>query len=179
MTRIGACAAAALLLSGTAAFADPLVCTLSGYKAAPGLTAAVADNVLTLTWDGDRTQEVRLRLAVERGAPALRELAVRRKGGTWAVLAANAAPQFRIVAGMRRMSNQQLQPLNELKVPITQTIVDEHKWDAFWDAPLNLGPSGRGGTPPPADGIANQPGLPRKAEEITRASAAYAVTSCE
>src|SRR3954452_12379458 len=112
-------------------------------------------------------------------APAVRELAVRRKGGTWAVLAANAAPDFRIVAGMRRMSNQQLQPLNELKVPITQTIIDEHKWDAFWDAPLNLGPSGRGGNPPPADGIAGQPGLPRKADEITRAAAAYAVKSCD
>src|SRR5256885_15998835 len=108
MIRISVCAAAALLVAGTAASADPLVCTLSGYKAAPGLTAVVADNVLTLTWDGDRTQEVRLRLAVEGGAPALRELAVRRKGGTWAVLAANAAPQFRIVAGVRRMSNQQL-----------------------------------------------------------------------
>src|SRR5262249_5146776 len=47
------------------------------------------------------------------------------------------------------------------------------------DAPLNLGPSGRGGNPPPADGIANQPGLPRKADEITRASAAYAVKGCE
>jgi hypothetical protein len=180
MTTIRACAAAlAFVCSAAGASADPLVCTLSGYKAAPGLTAAVADNVLTLTWDGDRTQEVRLRLAVDGGAPVVRELAVRRKGGTWAALAANAAPEFRIVAGMRRMSNQQLQPLNELKVPITQAIIDEHKWDAFWDAPLNLGPSGRGGNPPPADGIANQPGLPRKADEITRAAAAYAVKSCD
>jgi len=64
-------------------------------------------------------------------------------------------------------------------VAITPAIIDEHKWDAFWDAPLNLGPSGRGGNPPPADGIANQPGLPRKADEITRAAAAYAVKACE
>src|SRR5262245_63863131 len=179
MTRIGAGAVAmALVCSGAAASADPLVCTLSGYKASPGLTAGVADNVLTLAWDGDRTQEVRLRLAVDGGAPVIRELAVRRKGSAWSVLAANAAPEFRIVAGMRRMSNQQLQPLNELKVPITQAIIDEHKWDAFWDAPLNLGAAGRGGNPPPADGIVNQPGLPRKADEITRASAVYAVKAC-
>ena len=170
MTRIGVCAGAlAFVCSAAAASADPLVCTLSGYKAAPGLTAAVSDNVLTLAWDGDRTQEVRLRLGIDAGAPAVRELAVRRKGGTWAVLAANAAPDFRIVAGMRRMSNQQLQPLNGLKVPITPAIIAEHKWDAFWDAPLNLGPSGRGGNPPPAEGIAGQPGLPRKADEIGRA----------
>src|SRR5262249_32327043 len=180
MTRIAAWVAAmAIVCSAVAASADPLVCTLSGYKAAAGLTASAADNVLTLTWDGDRAQEVRLRLAVEGGAPAVREIAIRRKGGAWAVLAANAAPDFRLVSGMRRMSNQQLQPLNELKVPITAAIVDEHKWDAFWDAPLSLGPAGRGGNPPPADGVANQPGLPRKADEITRASAAYAVTACE
>ena len=169
----------AVVFSAPSASADPLVCTLSAYKAAPGLTAGVADNVLTLTWDGDRAQEVRLRLSVDGGAPVVRELAVRRKGGTWAVLAANAAPDFRLASGMRRMSNQQLQPLNELKVPITAAILDEHKWDAFWDAPLNLGPAGRGGNPPPADGVANQPGLPRKADEITRAAAAYAVKACE
>src|SRR5262245_50186430 len=180
MTRTGAFAAVlTFVCAASPASADPLVCTLSGYKAAPGLTAASADNALTLTWDGDRMQEVRLRLAVDGGSPVVRELAVRRKGGMWAVLAANAAPDFKVVAGMRRMSNQQLQPLNELKVPITPAIIDEHKWDAFWDAPLNLGPSGRGGNPPPADGIANQPGLPRKAEEITRAAAAYAVKACE
>src|SRR5262245_24940111 len=180
MTRIGAgVAAMALVCSAAAASADPLVCSLSGYKAAPGLTAAMADNVLTLTWDGDRAQEIRLRLAVDAGAPTIRELAIRRKGGAWAALAANAAPEFRVVAGFRRMSNQQLQPLNELKVPITQAIIDAHKWDAFWDAPLNLGPSGRGGNPPPSEGIVNQPGLPRKADEIARASAAYTVNGCE
>jgi len=109
MTRIGACAAVlTFVCAASAASADPLVCTLSGYKAAPGLTAASADNVLTLAWDGDRTQEVRLRIGVDGGAPVVRELAVRRKGGSWAVLAANAAPDFKIVAGMRRMSNQQL-----------------------------------------------------------------------
>src|SRR6476660_6276054 len=109
MTRIRACLSVlAFVCSAAAASADPLVCTLSGYKAAPGLSAGVADNVLTLTWDGDRTQEVRLRLAVDAGAPVVRELAVRRKGGTWAVLAADAAPDFRVVAGFRRMSNQQL-----------------------------------------------------------------------
>ena len=74
------------------------------------------------------------------------------------------------------MSNQQIQPLVGLNVPITPAIIDEHKWDAFWDAPLDLNPQpARGGNPPPAAGIANQPGLPRKADEITRATAAYHV----
>jgi hypothetical protein len=78
------------------------------------------------------------------------------------------------------MSNQQLQPLNGLGVAITPTIVDEKKWDAFWDAPLDLNPQvGRGGNPPPAAGIANQPGLPRKPDEITRATATYRADRCE
>ena len=168
-----------LTVSTGTASADPLACTLTGYKAAPGLTATVADNVLTLTWDGDRTQEVRLRLGVESGTPTVRELAIHRRSTAWAVLAANVTPEFRVVAGFRRMSNQQLQPLHELNVPITAAIIDEHKWDAFWDAPLNLGPAGRGGNPPPAEGIANQPGTPRKADEIVRASASYAVKACD
>ena len=182
MTSFFGCAATAALtltLLVQTASADPLACTLTGYKAAPGLTATVADNVLTLTWDGDRTQEVRLRLGVERGTPTVRELAVHRKSAPWAVLAANVTPEFRVVAGFRRMSNQQLQPLHELNVPITAAIIDEHKWDAFWDAPLNLGPAGRGGNPPPAEGVANQPGTPRKADEIVRASASYEVKACE
>ena len=75
------------MLAAPVASADPLMCTLSGYKAVPGLTAAAADNVLAVTWDGDRNQEVRLRLTVESGTPTIRDLAVRRKGGSWAMLA--------------------------------------------------------------------------------------------
>jgi hypothetical protein len=100
-----------------------------------------------------------------------------------------------------------------LNVPLTTEIVDKYKWEAFWDAPLDLstpasrgagvggrgggagrgeGPGGRGGgavapggggrgggNPPPADGVAHQPGLPRKPEEIRRATATYHATGCE
>ena len=172
-------AAAALALSVGTMSADSLNCALTGYTATPGLTAAVADNALTLTWDGEKSQEIRLRLAVEGGTPTIRELAVHRKGTPWAVLATNVTPEFTVVAGFRRMSNQQMLPLRGLKVPITSTLIDALKWDAFWDAPLDLGRVPRGSNPPPAEGIANQPGLPRKASEITRASAAYAVKACD
>ena len=47
-----------LLLTVSSAYADPLTCTLTGYKAMPGLSATVADNALTLTWEGDRGQEL-------------------------------------------------------------------------------------------------------------------------
>ena len=43
-----------LVCAATAAYADPLTCTTTGYKSAAGLVAAVADNALTLTWDGER-----------------------------------------------------------------------------------------------------------------------------
>ena len=169
-----------LLLAGSTLHADPLTCTLGAYKAAPGLTVTAADNVLTVLWDGDRNQELRLRFGIVAGSPTIEELAVRRRGGQWGVLLTNVTPDFRVVSGLRRMSNQQMAPLRGLGVELTPEIVDKYRWDPFWDAPLDLSaPSGRGGNPPPAAGVANQPGLPRKPEEIKRASASYTVTGCE
>ena len=53
------------LLGASAAGADPLTCNLSGYKAMSGLTAGVADDILTVTWDGDNGTELRMRFAIE------------------------------------------------------------------------------------------------------------------
>jgi len=155
-------------------------CDLSGYHAQPGLTAVNGADGLTVAWEGERDRDLRLRLGIDAGTPTIRELAVRRKGAGWTTLAAGAQPEFRVVAGFRRMSNQQIQPLAGLNVPITAEVVDAHKWDAFWDAPLDLNPQpARGGNPPPAAGVANQPGLPRRADEITRATAVYRAERCE
>jgi hypothetical protein len=155
-------------------------CDLSGYHAQPGLTAVNGADGLTVAWDGERGRDLRLRLGIDAGTPTIRELAIRRTGSAWTTLAAGAQPEFRVVAGVRRMSNQQIQPLAGLNVPITAAVIDEHKWDAFWDAPLDLNPQpARGGNPPPAAGIADQPGLPRKAEEIARATAVFRADRCE
>jgi len=89
--------ALAAALSAAPALADPLSCNLSPYKAAPGLTASVDGRALTLTWDGDKTDEIRLRLGVTNGAPAIQDLSIRRKGGAWTILASNLAPEFRPV----------------------------------------------------------------------------------
>jgi hypothetical protein len=163
--------------------ADPLTCSLSEYKGSPGLTAAVANNVLTLTWDGDKDQEVRLQMTINDGTPTIQDVAVRRKGAQqWVSLASNVTPEFRVVSGLRRMTNQQLQPLHDLGVKITQEILDKYKWEAFWDAPLNVSGSAvsesHAGSPPPAEGILDQPGLPRKPQEVHRASAVYQAQSC-
>jgi hypothetical protein len=162
------------------ASADPLTCDFAGYKAAPDLSATAANHALTVAWAGDRNQELRMRFGIAAGTPTIEELAARKHGGAWNVLAANATPDFRIVSGVRRMSNQQMAPLRGLGVDLTAEIVDRYRWEPFWDAPLDLAPpSGRGGNPPPADGIANQPGLPRKPDEIKRAAAVYHTTSCQ
>ena len=171
---------AALPLASLFIRAQTAACDLTAYHAQPGLAAVNGADGLTVSWTGETDRELRLRLGIDAGVPTIRDLAVRRKGAGWATLAENARPEFRVVAGFRRMSNQQIQPLTGLKVPITPEIIDEHKWDAFWDAPLDLNPKpARGGNPPPAAGIANQPGLPRKAEEITRATAVYHADRCE
>ena len=174
------CASLMVLLGCSTLYADPLTCNMSGYKPASGLSATAANNALTVIWDGDHNQAVRLRFGLAGGAPTIQELAVRKGSGQWAILAVDVTPDFRVVTGLRRMSNQQMAPLRGLGVELTPEIVDKYRWDPFWDAPLDLSPpGGRAGNPPPAEGVANQPGLPRKPEEIRRAQAAYHVTGCE
>ena len=165
-----------LVLLAAPSNADGLHANLSEYKAAPGLTASVAGEALIATWEGDGL-EGRLTLAIQGGAPVIRELAARRKGGAWIELAANAAPEFRVVSGLRRMTNQQLDPLAGIGIKITPEILERDKWEAFWDAPLNIpgGESAHGDCTPPQRGVLDQPGLPRSPDEVKRASAIYRV----
>ncbi len=173
---------AGLVFFASALRADPLTCNLTGYKAVAGLTAAVSDNTLTVTWDGDKNAEVRVRFTLNDGAPTIRDLAVRsRSAQQWVTLASNVTPEYQVVSGVRRATDQQLKPLQDLGVPITPDVLDRIRWEAFWDSPLNVpGDSvAHGGATPPVAGIANQPGLPRKPEEITRAAARYSARSCD
>lgn len=173
--------AVALLSLASVAYADQVPCNLAEYKATPGLMAAAAGDTLTLTWDGDRNQELRLQLSVNAGTPIIRDLSIRRKGvSQWATLAGNVTPEFRVVSGMRRATDQQIQPLRRLGIDITSEVIDDIKWEAFWDAPLNVpgGEPAHGNSTPPLGGIAHQPGLPRRPDEVKRAEAAYHVKSC-
>jgi hypothetical protein len=165
--------AAAVLFGASVLYADPLTCNLTAYKAMPGLTAVAADNTLTVTWDGDKGSELRLRFAIDRGTPTIRELAVRRAAGSWATLATNVTPEFRVVSGLRRVTAQQLRPdsMEALGVKLTPQImeawdrqdtrgddwvkeavrggtltrdmIEKIKWEAFWDAPLYVEGSGK------------------------------------
>src|SRR5215471_10865410 len=169
-----------LMMIAFSLYADPLTCDLSTYKPSQGLTAAASNNTLVVTWDGERGQELRIRFGITSGTPTMQELAVRKRGGQWSTLAANIAPDYRVASGLRRMSNQQIAPLRGLGVDLTPEIVDRFRWDPFWDAPFDLSvPTGNGGNPPPAAGVANQPGLPRKPDEIQHTEASFHSSSCQ
>lgn len=171
----------AAVAATSAAAAPPLDCDLSAYEPQPGLTAALAGDVLTVTWDGDRESEVRLRFAVDAGTPTIREVAVRAGGGPWRVVARDVRPELRVVSGVRRVTQQQTEPLEELGVELTAAVLDSVKWDAFWDAPLYVSdepPASRQGSIPAAEPFANHPGMPRQPSEITRATARFQATGC-
>ncbi|HLH37645.1 MAG TPA: hypothetical protein VKX39_00740 [Bryobacteraceae bacterium] len=162
-----------------ALYGDPLRCDLEDYKASAGLTAAASANDLTIAWEGTRNQPLRMRLAIENGVPVIQELALKGSRG-WVALLAHASPEFRVVSGLRRITNQQLDPLAGLGIKITPEILEKYKWEAFWDAPLNVpgtDPAHNDCTPPQR-GVLDQPGLPRRPEEIKRATAAYHARSC-
>jgi hypothetical protein len=66
--------------------------------------------VRTTTCDGDAGQQVRLRLAVVGGVPTIQEIAVRTQGRDWQIVAAGLTPEYRVVTGLQRVTEQQLQP---------------------------------------------------------------------
>ena len=171
----------ALLLFGQPTYGQRLDCDLGEYENTPGLTATLTGDTLELTWDGDNNQELRLHLGIRGGTPTINDLAIRRDGrAQWVSVAGSVSPEFHVVSGFRRITNQQLNPLRQLGVELTPEIIDEKKWDAFWDAPLDLDQGeGRIGNPPPPEGVANQPGLPRRPDEVRRTTATYRAESCQ
>jgi hypothetical protein len=161
--------------------ADPLPCDLRLYKPQPGLTATVANDMLTVVWKGDHNSELRVRFLIHEGKPTLRELAIRPHRGQWRVLGNDLTPEFQVVSGVRRVTQQQTEPLEHLGVPLTASKLDEIKWDAFWDAPLfteDEPPLSHKTSIPARESFANHPGMPRKPEEIVRASASFQATGC-
>ena len=162
-----------VLLSWPAlARAGPLRCELSAYTPRPALQAALESDALLVSWQGEAAAPLRMRLAIEDGRPVVRELAARGPRGRWSVLARNLRPEFAVTVGVRRVSEQQLEPLRQLGRALTPELMEREKWYAFWDAPL-LVPGVEQGRPP------RNPGLPRRPDEIRRATATYRVTGCE
>jgi hypothetical protein len=108
-----------VLLTGAA---KPPIVDLTGYRPQPGLQAAQDTDTLTLRWDGESQQECLARLSIGDGVPTVRELAVRKKSGTWVTLGRNLIPEFGVTTGVRRTGHE---------------LPEKNRWDVFWDAPLN------------------------------------------
>lgn len=158
---------ATLLISATAA-GQGLNCDMTGYKAQDGLKAQLHAGLLEVTWQGERNEQLRAQFTLRNGQPVVEELAARRNGQKWIVLGKSLTPEFEITSGVRRLSEQQMAPLRDLKIEFTPEVVEREKWNAFWDSPLMV--PGRPGT---------NMGLPRKPEEIRRTWAKYNSTGCQ
>ncbi len=162
--------------------AETINCDLRQYRASDGLRAVVEQEMLVLNWTGDKGTEIRARFAIEQGQPLIRELAVRSKGAAWGVVGRNLKPEFEVTTGRRRIDELRLRALLDLGQEITPESTEREKWVVSWDAPLSVPgvPSGHLGQFPGADEIrARWIGMPRRADEIRRATAAYNVTACE
>jgi hypothetical protein len=125
-------------------FAQTSACDLRGYTAKDGLVAKAIDGGVEITWTGEQQRQLRASFALENGRPKIKHLSVRKQGGNWVDLGHDLTPEYEITSGKRRMSEQQLQPLRKLNVPIKEALLDREKWNAFWDAPLEI--PGRPGT---------------------------------
>ena len=179
------CIATALtLFAAGASLADPLKCDVSQYKATAGLTASAEQDAIVVSWAGQGGTDLRARYAVDAGQPVLRELAVRKSGGHWTILGQNLTAEYRVTTGVRRMSEQQAEPLRAAGVDLTSDVITKNRWYAFWDAPLVMpdGPEmqaqraqrGRGGEPAAPRVL----GGPRTPSEVRRATASFRTSSC-
>ncbi|MDQ6665270.1 MAG: hypothetical protein M3Z23_12850, partial [Acidobacteriota bacterium] len=149
-------------LMTAAAAGQEMNCDMAAYKPQDNLKAQVRGNALELAWLGERGEQLRAQFSLRGGQPAVQELAARKSGGDWIVLGRNLTPEFEITSGVRRLSEQQMAPLRDLKIELTPEVVEREKWNAFWDSPLVV--PGRKGT---------NLGLPRKPEEIRKTWAKY------
>jgi hypothetical protein len=212
LAALGAAAAAATvaLISSTsaavsaapAAAAEALTCNLSQYKAASGLTATVEQDSLLVAWNGQNGADLRARYAIDGGQPVVRELAIKKAGGQWTTLGRNLTPEYLVVSGVRRMADDQANPLRAAGIQLTDDVINKHRWYAFWDAPLvmpgsqemkdeaawnrsqqnpeNAGRGGGRGQNPPRDPLVPNRtlGTPRTPSEIKRADSSFQATSC-
>src|SRR5437764_14725724 len=96
------------VLIGSSLYAEPLTCDMKAYKPLVGLSATAAVDRLTVIWDAERGEALRLQFVVTGGAPTIQELAVRKGGGPWRRLAANVAPAFGGVHGSRLVINHEV-----------------------------------------------------------------------
>ena len=114
----GTIAFAAWMAAG-AATALAQNCDLSGYAPQDGLKAEQRSGTLVVTWQGERSDQLRAAFTIRDGQPMVHELAALKGNGNWIVLARDVVPEFEVTTGKRRLSEQQMQPLRELGTELT------------------------------------------------------------
>jgi hypothetical protein len=154
----------ALTLLSTVATGQGLECNFDGYKPVQALHAGMNRGSLELTWEGETGQQLKALFGIRNGHPVIQELAAR-SDGEWDVLGKDLTPDFQVTTGRRRISATQRNLLKKFGID-TPAQEDVRKWNTFWDAPLVV-PGGHDTTD-----------LPRKADEIQRASVRYNSHSC-
>ncbi|NJN26948.1 MAG: hypothetical protein HC819_13695 [Cyclobacteriaceae bacterium] len=159
----------------------PVNFDLSAYSPQQGISVKTEKNQLKIEWTGEQTQ-YKLELAIEKGSPVFTTLQSKNTKGKWQTMARDFVPEYSIVSGIRRVTQQQTEPLEALGKTLDSTLLNTIKWDAFWDAPLFISetPSTiRLGSIPASEPFANHPGMPRKASEIDRSKAEFQVKTCK
>jgi hypothetical protein len=146
--------------------AQTLNCSLSDYKKVDGIKVDLDRNSVALTWQGEGEQELRAQFTLRDGQPVVQELAARKEGAPWIVLGTDLTPQFEVTTGRRRISSTEMDILKQQHKD-TPDIVEEYKWQVFWDAPLVV-PGGK-----------RMVGPGRTADEIARATVSYKSDNCE
>jgi len=144
---------------------DSQSCDVGGYKPVSGFALKQQQGAVEITWPGESDQQLRAVFGIRGHQPVIRELAARESGGRWVILANDLTPDFQVTTGKRRLSSAQLHLMKQLGID-TPAQEDARKWNAFWDAPLHI-PGGSETTD-----------LPRKPEEIQRASVSYHTNNC-
>ncbi len=91
-----AAASIARALATTRAATLALLCDLTQYKPALGLTAAVEQDLLVVSWNGQTGAELRARYAIDGGQPAIRAGRV--------ALRTEPAPPFELADVLARMT---------------------------------------------------------------------------
>jgi len=156
-----------LAMAAVAGECQSVNCDMRAYQAQEGLKAAAVPGGVRVDWSGARDQQLRVEFVIRDGQPVVREMAARAGSDGWKSIARDLTPEFDVTSGRRRMSEQQMAPLRGLKVALTPAVLERERWNAFWDAPLNI----------PGEPNTNED-MPRKPEEIRRAKASYNVTGC-
>jgi len=113
--------------------ADSLKLQPVAIQGGAGLTAALEQDALVVSWAGRTAAESARAIRESTAAqPVVRDLAAKKAGGQWTTLGKNLAPEYHVVTGIRRMADDQANPLKAAGIELTEEVINKNRWYAFW-----------------------------------------------